>query len=122
MLERKPETPMIDRANKLQHDSGVLVRFLRWLNAQGWLARELRDMDQPHPAQWTAEEVVARFHGLDLAQIAKERAALVAWATRRMVCLCIGYEGQNPNCQIHHPPPATEGREPGQPGPAPNEN
>lgn len=79
----QPKTPMIDKAKALEDVNRELVRFVQWLSVAGHLAVALGPDRRP-----TAEDLVAQFLGIDLVQVAQERAALVDWANRKVSGRC----------------------------------
>jgi hypothetical protein len=90
----KPDTPMIDKAVKLEQDNLLLVRFLTWLARERGLAL-CQETEDPHDLAglitWQSipmkdhEGLVADFQGIDLKQVAAERRKLVKWANGRGV-------------------------------------
>lgn len=97
----KPDTPMIDKAMKLELQNLQLVRFLRWLAEKGchvcaWdqIGGEFLRVTDGTGASF--EKLVADYQGIDLAVVAKERATIVDWANRAVTGRCqrLGCDGQ----------------------------
>lgn len=102
----KPDTPMIDKARQLEDVNRELMRFLKWLHETKGLELCQADASQDYHLALepyfhggpTFETLVAEFQGIDLAQVAKERKALVDWANRAVTGRCqrVGCPNQVP--------------------------
>jgi hypothetical protein len=76
----KSEYPEHDKMLAVQDQSRAIGEFLEWTQGEGYLLAEYgrNESDYPTRVQLTIEQVMARYFGIDLAVIEKEKRAMLA--------------------------------------------
>lgn len=84
---KKPRTPWIDKIPTVKVEYGTVHvgRFLTWLNSNGIiLAKRVGQTSKTvKPVNWTIDEILARYVGLNLGAIEKEKQVLREYLERK---------------------------------------
>ncbi len=77
-----PATPVLDRMGEVKDESQVIGEFLDWLGDQKtvlaeWTREENYLWDVLIPTRMPIEELLAKYYGIDLAQVEEEKAAIL---------------------------------------------
>lgn len=77
----KPDTPECDRMAKVKDRTQVVGEFLEWAGSQGMLLGHYVEADYGrfNPVPYTIENLLARWVGIDLAKVDREKVALLEW-------------------------------------------